>query len=255
MPPKWSNRFEVKPGRWVFVPTPESRKYGLEIKKSIEKKWSPPNYYFHLKNGGHVAAVRAHLGNSNFLHLDIQDFFGSINRTRVTRALTKLVGYKLARRWAIDSTVLHPNDGKRSIVPYGFVQSPLICSVSLRDSALGRYLHRISTKSELAVSIYVDDVIISTREVDLIEKVEGELKGAARRARFGLSSKKSHGPATEINAFNILVSRGSMAISPERMAAFSHALAQGPSDARRRGILAYIASICPSQAATVDGSN
>src|SRR5437763_9770416 len=108
MPARWSNRFELKPGRWVYVPTPEARAVGLKIKAQMQDKWCPPGYYFHLQRGGHVAAVRSHLESRRFLRADIRNFFGSINRTRVTRCLKPLVGYKVAREWAVNSTVRHP---------------------------------------------------------------------------------------------------------------------------------------------------
>ena len=87
MHPKWVNRFELKPGRWVFEPSAESKALGQKIKAAVEKAWRPPNFYFHLRSGGHVEAVRSHLENTHFLRVDIQDFFGSVNRTRITRCL------------------------------------------------------------------------------------------------------------------------------------------------------------------------
>ena len=87
MNPKWSSKFELKPGKWVFVPTPEAVTTGKKIKKTIEKCWRPPAYFFHLRVGGHVEALRSHLNHDNFLRVDIKDFFGSISRTRVTRCL------------------------------------------------------------------------------------------------------------------------------------------------------------------------
>jgi hypothetical protein len=245
--PKWSNRFEIKPGRWVFVPTPEARADGLLIKQGLEAKWVAPDYYYHLRKGGHVAALRAHVSNSNFLHLDIQDFFGSINRTRITRCLKSLVGYPIARRWAIDSTLRHPVEKKRMIVPYGFVQSQLVASICFFESALGRYLHRLSKRTGVAVSVYVDDVIVSTRDTVLINVLHNEVLTAATRARLGLNPTKSIGPAAEISAFNIVLSELSMSIHPERLKAFSVALASGASESQRQGILGYVESVCPTQ--------
>ena len=43
---KWSTRFELKPGKWVFVPTPEMIQVGKEIKSAIEKVWRPPAYFY-----------------------------------------------------------------------------------------------------------------------------------------------------------------------------------------------------------------
>lgn len=74
MTPKWSSRFELKPGAWVFVPTEETIKAGQDIKQALSARWKPPSNYYHLLSGGHVEALRAHAGNSWFIHLDIKDF-------------------------------------------------------------------------------------------------------------------------------------------------------------------------------------
>src|SRR6188474_2119178 len=108
MPAKWLNRFELKPGRWVYVPAADTRASGIAIKAKVEKLWSPPNYFYHLRSGGHVAALRSHTGNNIFFKADIQNFFGSINRTRITRCLKSKISYKVAREWAVASTVQDP---------------------------------------------------------------------------------------------------------------------------------------------------
>src|SRR5258706_9167 len=96
MNPKWSSRFELKPGKWVFVPTPNSVSLGRDIKSAIEGHWSRPPHFYHLRRGGHVAAIRAHLNSAAFLCLDIQDFFGSIRRSRIARCLKSRFGYRTA---------------------------------------------------------------------------------------------------------------------------------------------------------------
>jgi hypothetical protein len=162
MIPKWSSRFEIKPGVWVFVPAEETVKVGQEIKKNLEIRWKPPRYYYHLLPGGHVEALRANAENSWFVHLDIKDFFGSINRSRITRSLKSLFGYKQAREIANISTVIHPNRGD-FVLPFGFVQSPLIASICLHKSALGNRLQGLQ-KEGVTVSVYVDDLILSAND-------------------------------------------------------------------------------------------
>jgi hypothetical protein len=91
MPLTWVHRFERKPGRWVFEPSEEAREEGAEIKALIESHWKPPSFYFHLRQGGHVAALRAHLASTWFVKLDIADFFGSVSRSRIARLLKEFV--------------------------------------------------------------------------------------------------------------------------------------------------------------------
>ena len=220
---------------------------GRHIKVSIENACELPSYYYHLQPGGHVAALKAHLGNSWFLHADIRDFFGSINRTRVTRTLKPLFSYAVARRWAVDSSVHLPDNPSRNFLPYGFVQSPILASVCLRASALGKYLHQVQKMKGLAVTVYVDDIILSAPDRALVEKSCNEIQAAAYRSRFQLDLGPSSGPAPEISAFNIVLSEASMAIHPKRFSAFTHALAAGASEQQRQAIIGYVQSVCPSQ--------
>lgn len=216
MSAKWDSRFELKPGSWVFVPTEESIQAGIEIKAAIEEHWSPPRNYFHLREGGHVEALKSHLENKYFIHLDIQDFFGSINRTRITRCLKEMFGYAHARGLANLSTVVHPErDGRQFILPFGFVQSPLIASICLQKSALGTCLNRIKSQG-ITVSIYVDDIVISGPDGNDLLPLLSEIKQAAKRAGFSLNASKEEGPSERISAFNIELSHQSLVIRHDR---------------------------------------
>ncbi|WP_257292862.1 hypothetical protein [Endozoicomonas sp. ONNA1] len=89
--------------------------------------------------------MRSHTSGQFFVHLDIRQFFSSINRSRITRSLKPRIGYERAREIAIASTVPAPNtDGSAYILPYGFVQSPILASICLRYSKLGTVLHELS---------------------------------------------------------------------------------------------------------------
>lgn len=247
MNPKWDSRFELKPGSWVFVPTDESRQIGIEIKAAIQERWRPPSNYFHLREGGHVAAVKSHVENMCFAHLDIQDFFGSINRTRVTRCLKDIFGYTRAREMANHSTVVHPDrEGRQFILPFGFVQSPLIASLCLYKSALGACLRRLKGKG-IAVSVYVDDIVISGRDESEVLSTLAEIKQAANRAGFNLNESKEEGPSGRISAFNIVVSHQLLAICPDRWLEFIKAFKASESEQQKDGILGYVSSVNGSQ--------
>jgi len=247
MPPKWANRFELKPERWVYVPTADARSTGIAIKHSIEAKWAVPDYHYHLQSGGHVAAIRSHLGNSRFLRADIENFFRSISRTRVTRCLKPMFGYKLAREYAVASTVQHPGEKGKPSLPYGFIQSQLLASVCLHESALGRFLLKLHGKAGVSVSVYVDDIIVSTSDPEHLDAIYAELGVAAKRAGLVLNPQKCLPPARQISAFNILLSEAVMSIEPARLAIFAQDLAAGASASQRSGILGYVASVCPAQ--------
>lgn len=248
MPQKWLSKFEIKPGRWVFVPTADAIQTGNEIKKQIKSKWKPPSYFYHLRAGGHVAAIKSHTAHSNFIHVDIQDFFGSINKTRITRCLKKKFNYLLAREWAQASTVSHPSDKERSIIPYGFVQSQIIASICLAESALGTFLEKTSKLNGVAISVYVDDVVISADDKSKCELLLAKLKKAVERSRFQINAKKEQGPSNEIVAFNIVLSNKSIAIQESKFREFKDALGKELTEMQRNGIISYVLSINSEQA-------
>jgi hypothetical protein len=243
MNPKWSSRFELKPGKWVFVPTADSLEDGKRIKKSIEKCWKPPSYFFHLRAGGHVEALQSHLEHDNFLHIDIQDFFGSISRTRVTRCLKDKLSYAIARSYANASTVPDPVIAKRIIVPFGFVQSQIVAAVCLAESALGIYLDKLSLNPAIALSVYVDDIIVSSSDAVLLEQVLKDIEVAAKKAHFVLNADKQEGPAAVITAFNIVLTKGSMKVEADRIKKFEQALTTATSENQRAGIKSYVTSV------------
>lgn len=247
MVPKWSSKFELKPGKWVFVPTEESKATGAKIKAAIQGCWSPPPYYYHLRSGGHVEAVKSHLGHTTFLHVDIQDFFGSINRSRVTRNLKAKVSYEVAREIANASTVRHPDEKSRYIIPYGFVQSQIMAALCLDQSRLGTYLDKVYKSEDVALSVYVDDIIVSCNDIDHANTILDRLNSAAKSAGFTLNPGKQQGPAAEITAFNILVANASMEIDAQRLAKFVEALAATSSEHEKNGILSYVKSVNVAQ--------
>ncbi|WP_257285872.1 reverse transcriptase domain-containing protein [Endozoicomonas sp. SESOKO1] len=248
-PPKWSNKFQLHSGSWVFVPTRESKVGGRIIKRCVEGCWSAPNYYYHLRQGGHVEAIRSHTSGQFFIHLDICQFFSSINRSRITRSLKSRLGYERAREIAIASTVPAPNTGGSAhILPYGFVQSPILASICLRYSKLGSALHELSKAKKTTVSVYVDDIIISTQSLTEAEDALGQVKGAAERSGFPLNSDKEEGPAQKITAFNIELSHSKLRINDRRMSLFLRNYMEAVSEYQQDGIVGYIETVNPEQA-------
>lgn len=248
MLPAWDSKFELKPGVWVFVPTKQSVDDGRAIKLAVSQLWSPPKNYFHLRAGGHVKALESHLDNSIFVHLDIKNFFGSINKTRVTRCLKGLFSYVDARAIANASTVIHPSD-KNLILPFGFVQSPILASLCLAKSALGRCIRLLPKKHPgLVISVYVDDIILSCNDEATLRSAITEIRQAATRSAFELNAAKEEGPAPKITAFNIELSNTCLEVNPERFAQFVLAFSQSSNSFERNGIHSYVNSLNPTQA-------
>ena len=90
----------------------------------LSKRVDFPEYFYHYKKGGHVAALHAHIENRLFFKIDIQNFYYSIARMRVTRALRHW-GYRGAGTFSKWSCVSNPlASASRHVLPIGFVQSP-----------------------------------------------------------------------------------------------------------------------------------
>lgn len=249
MPAKWQHRFERKPGRWVFVPTPEARAAGLEVKNLIESRWKAPNYFFHLRKGGHVAALRRHRQSTCFVKADIADFFGSVSRSRISRLLKEFFSHGEALRIATSSTVRHPLNDKRKILPYGFIQSPLLASLALHKSGIGKYLDALHRDKRFVVTVYMDDIIVSGSDQGELQDVLTEMKDKAQRSGLVFGREKEQGPSESISAFNIeLASQTPISLLPPKLEEFREAFRTSTSDLQRAGIQGYVYSVNPTQA-------
>ena len=244
---KWDHKYERKPGRWVFEPTAEYRTIGEKIKTTICKVWKPPSYYFHLRKGGHVLALQRHRKYTYFARFDIEDFFGRINRTRLTRILKPYFSFVVARQMADDSTVRHPTVRHRHVLPYGFVQSPIIASLALAKSRLGTVLDALHETNGMRVSVYVDDVIVSCDDVARLEQACKALTATAEKAGLAFNTAKCQAPAPSITAFHIELTHAGLAIVAERLAEFARDLAAA-SPQQRKGITGYVNSVSSAQA-------
>lgn len=244
----WINRFEVKPGRWVYNPTPRSRETGCQILNLLNNSWKKPSYYYHLRDGGHVKALKVHIYNSFFAKIDIKDFFGAISRTRITRALKSVVDYPTARRIAKISTVKTESNYLHSHhLPYGFIQSPILASICLFDSSLGRFLEELTRDNRLIVSIYVDDIIISSNDQVFLSHIYELTLDKLSRSHFIMNSDKSSNATTSVSAFNIQLSHKSLILEKARFEELRIKYLTTDSEYVREGIKSYINSVNPAQ--------
>ena len=217
---------------------------------TLEQLWQPPLNYYHLMPGGHIKALRLHLNNSIFIHLDIKHFYNSINKSRVTRSLKKYVGYEKARQIAIESTVKITKEGSQIFVlPFGFVQSPLLASLCLFHSRLGQYIEKIrKTTNYVKISVYMDDIVISTKNRLLSEKILERVKIAAEDSNFLLNAKKEEGPSNMVTAFNIDLCHKNIKIEDNRLSMFITAYKKSIGESQQLGIENYIKSVNKHQA-------
>jgi Reverse transcriptase (RNA-dependent DNA polymerase) len=242
------HKFVLPNGHQVFVPSASGRRAGAVVHADLLRRWRPPHYFYHLRSGGHVAALRAHLHNRCFATLDIGGFFDSVTRSKIHRALCS-IGIDHGNAWDIarESTVEKTRRKSDFSLPYGFVQSPALASLALDRSALGRAMKVLARSNHTKLSCYVDDVILSGVEDETVESGRLALIEAARLSNFAINATKSQFPGPEISAFNVVLSNGEMAITDDRMHDFENDLLRATPSAAA-AIIAYVRSVNPSQA-------
>lgn len=197
-----------------------------------------------------MVAIQSHVDDQYFLNVDIENFFGVINRSRVTRSLKKRFPYAKAREITVKSTVRVTNDGRYEYhIPYGYPQSTILASICLVDSALGRYLHSLST--QFNVSVYVDDIIISSNDPAELQQVSDTLVEKSEASRLFFGRKKAPQVSEKITAFNIELFQHTTKLTNKRYIELRQQALLTDDENVIDGILGYVFSVNRSQHGTM----
>lgn len=238
--------FQTPQKRWIFVPNNECRLKGAEIIKTILKKWNPPKVYFHFQAGGHISAIFEHKANRFFAKIDIQKFFPSISKNRILRVLKSLkLSYKYRLTIAEWSTVKSKEDSTKRILPYGFVQSQILSTLCMDKSPIGTFLRK-DIPSNVAMSVYVDDFIISSNDEVCLIKTFEKLVSTVEKTGLFINESKSHPPQLKSTAFNINITQYKSAIEQSRFIKFLNDVSPDH-QIRAKAIIAYVKMVCPQQ--------
>lgn len=237
----FSHSFLVN-GRRVFVPNERGSRIGSDLKARVEDAVQFPRFYNHLHPGGHIAALHEHRRNRFFARLDIERFFYGIGRNRVVRALRES-GIPRAEHYGKWSCVRSPYEEPRYALPYGFVQSPILATLVLRQSPTGASLDALSDR--ITVSVYMDDLSMSSNDVSLLSESYEALQASLTQSGFAINVGKSRLPAETIDIFNCDLRHGSTAVTAERIARFYGADRTPFSEA---GFLAYCEAVARGNA-------
>jgi Reverse transcriptase (RNA-dependent DNA polymerase) len=205
-------------GKFIFVPNESCKRKGLRIIKFFSRL-DLPEYFFHYRKGGHVAALHQHLKHKFFFKIDIQNFFYSIARMRVTRALRHW-GYPGAGTVAKWSCVANPYGGPPPhVLPIGFLQSPLLASLVLMRSPVTEAIERARAKG-VFVSVYLDDFIGSHDDEAVLGEAFEDIRQTCIGAELVPNATKLVAPTQEITAFNCDLVQGLTMVTPDRIARF-----------------------------------
>lgn len=210
-------RFERPNGKPVFAPSKMGRRIGRQLKQRIELRYKPDHFYYHLREGGHVAAIHTHREKKYFARLDLENFFYSIARNRVARAIQGL-GFARGQYYAKWSTVKNPYAPPSYALPYGFVQSPILASLVLSKSSLGSFLREID--GLVNVSVYVDDIAISGNNRRVLERTYRKMRRKVAESEFTINEAKSAAPGTSFELFNCHIERMRSVVTDARRAEF-----------------------------------
>lgn len=236
---KWLTRFEVKPRKWVYVPSYKSRANGHSIKENLSEKFNLPPFYYHLRSGGHLEATRVHLQNHYFAAVDLKNFFESITPSMITRSLKPVLGYHMARWIALESTVRSESVANRHI-PFGFVQSPYIATICLNTSCVGRELTKLARCKGITISVYMDDILLSANKKRALKSAYLSILKAIKNSCFEVSESKQQPPATKATAFHIEFSHNRSKLLPYRHEYFIDKMRQENNKNAIEAILSYI---------------
>jgi hypothetical protein len=202
-------------GKYFFVPNEKCERRGRRMIQFFSKRIDFPDYFFHYKKGGHVAALHAHLPNHLFFRIDIQNFYYSIARMRVTRALRDW-RYPGAGTFAKWSCVVNPGPGPKFALPIGFVQSPLLASLVLMKSPVNDAIERAQAKG-VCISVYLDDFIGSHDDLAVLTAAYEDIRGTCVAAGLIPNPAKLVPPSAAITAFNCDLTNGSALLMPARV--------------------------------------
>jgi Reverse transcriptase (RNA-dependent DNA polymerase) len=191
-----------------------------------------------------VGAAKRHLKSKFIANRDIEDFFGSISRSKLNRALIK-VGIPRIQSFDIAYTSSVINQVGRPVLPYGFVQSMALASLVLDTSAVGAAL-RSANEYGVLVTVYVDDIIISSQEKQSLVGFLIKLDAAAAVSNFAFASHKCSPPSDEVTNFNCRIGSKVFQITNERMAQFRDQF-KNCSNLGREAILAYVGAVNEQQ--------
>lgn len=242
---KFEHSFKLPNGKWVFVPTIECRDIGYQIIAEVSARWEAPSYYYHFQKGGHVAALKAHESSTFFARADIKGFFSSVTNNKIISSLKKIgIYYTRAKEIAEASTILSRDTPRKHVLPFGFVQSSLLASIALNNSALGIYL--ANTFPDVIKTVYADDIILSSNDETKVGEIYSVLQRKFHYSSFILNAEKSHAAQRKTHAFNVEMFQNSLQIEEKKFDKFIDEM-RFENTARAVSIASYVRTINPTQ--------
>lgn len=210
----------TKGGKPYFAPNDLGRRIGRDIKRQVEKAYRFDPFVYHLRAGGHLAALHCHRPQAHFAKSDIRRFFYAVSRNKVQRALTA-IGIPRARHYAKWSCVRNPYLDPSYALPYGFVQSPILATLVLMESVVGATLREVNAEGAVVVSLYMDDIALSSDDMAALTDGFERVLAALEAANYELSQNKVCPPTGMLDLFNCDLQTGRTEVRQDRIDKFN----------------------------------
>ncbi|HHT0095054.1 TPA: reverse transcriptase domain-containing protein, partial [Raoultella planticola] len=126
--------------------------------------------------------------------------------------------------------------------------SPMLATLCLDRSHLGSLLRRLNKHPNVKLSVYMDDVIISSNDLVQLQTAYDEILVAMDKSGYQPNLVKTQEPSVLINVFNLSLGRGTMKVSPQKMSDFIIDFYASDYEPHKIGVKNYVETVNPAQA-------
>lgn len=181
MIPKRSGGF-----RKIEAPKEDLKKDQRTILNTLKPLYSASDFCYGGVIGKNIEqAARIHVPNKFKLKMDLHDFFGSVTGEAVEKQLLR--NKELDAETIKNITYICTNS--KGVLPQGAPTSPFLANVVAYPmvTAIGK----MCTNLKVAFSIYVDDMIFSSNDIDTLMKAKKITEKIISRYGFSIKDKKT----------------------------------------------------------------
>src|SRR6516225_9217840 len=179
----YDHKFVLPNGSQVFVPSALGRQVGTAMHAAVRRRWRPATLLLPPPHRRPRRRTKRTPPQSVLRDPGHQPFL------RQRHPSQDSPGVAQHRDRARQGMGDHPEEYRREdaaparfSLPYGFIQSPVLASLALDRSALGRAMRAIARSNHTRLNCYVDDVILSGLEEEAVEDSRHALVAAAQRS-------------------------------------------------------------------------
>lgn len=128
------------------------------LKEVLEKNFEIPDYIYAFERDKSIPTMaKVHEGSLQVVSLDIKDYFPSIKQKMLLELMTGVGFGEPPARTLSELMTLGPN------VPQGGLTSPKISNI-VASKTFGPYVKKFCDERGLSLTIYADDITISSKE-------------------------------------------------------------------------------------------